>query len=317
MRTNYGKIVVMAVATVILFAGALPCIAAEIKEGIWGEGRPHHGSGRVGKAPTRAGMELTAEQIDRIMERLEQTNPEKAKELTKLRKKNPEKFRVELKKVMHKSFGGYGGQMGRAGGGYGGSMEAMHQRQAGYVARRPGKPGAGPGMEPRRGMIRDAHEEYLEWLKKDYPEEAKELAELRKSKPELYNTRCRLGMKKHRRIMEASKRNPELAKVLKEDLELKQQRDSLLRKIRSAANKDEKNQLVNKLEGVVSNRFDLLVRRKEMEYKQLLKKLDDLKEEVKQNELSVEKWKDAEFKKKNVKDRLGELVNRVSEFDWN
>jgi len=43
---------------------------------------------------------LIKEKINSILDRIEQNQPERAKQLRKLRKKNPEKFRTELKKIM-------------------------------------------------------------------------------------------------------------------------------------------------------------------------------------------------------------------------
>lgn len=45
---------------------------------------------------------LTKEKIDNILDRMEQFRPERAKELRKLRKADPKKFRSELKKIMQK-----------------------------------------------------------------------------------------------------------------------------------------------------------------------------------------------------------------------
>ncbi len=170
--------------------------------------------------------------------------------------------------------------------------------------------------EMMRGRIRERHTEYIEWLKKNYPDEAEKLAELREKKPDLYMRHIVLSLKRYGRIAEAAKENPELAEVLKEDLEFKKERDKLLRKIRAASDDDEKKESVEQLQEVIGSRFDLIVRRKQMEYEQLLKKLEKLRERVKESEAEVGKWKDAEFKNENVKVRLGELISRTEEFRW-
>jgi hypothetical protein len=43
---------------------------------------------------------LTREKINNILDRIEENRPERAKQLRKLRKKNPEKFRTEFRKIM-------------------------------------------------------------------------------------------------------------------------------------------------------------------------------------------------------------------------
>ena len=67
---------------------------------------------------------------------------------------------------------------------------------------------------------------------------------------------------------------------------------------------------------VVSSRFDLIVKRKQIEYEQLRNRLEKLKKEVEQREAEVEKWKDAKFKNESVKARLEELVSGAEKFQW-
>ena len=171
------------------------------------------------------------------------------------------------------------------------------------------------GQGKMRRML-ERHSEYLEWLEKNYPDKAKELAELKDTEPQLYRRMVYLGLKKYGQIARAEKENPELAKVLIKDMELKMERNELLRKIRSAADDDEKKELIEDLEKVISDRFDLIVKRKQMEYERLRKELKKLEKEVRKNEDEVEKWKDSEFKNENVKARVEELVSRADKFRW-
>jgi len=53
-----------------------------------------------GERPQGRQFQLTDEMINRIMARLAESEPEKAKELEQLRKSDPEKFKAELKKSM-------------------------------------------------------------------------------------------------------------------------------------------------------------------------------------------------------------------------
>ncbi len=297
MKTIYGTILVLAMVVVLLTA-APPCGAVEKEEkSIWSEDKPGHGHKR---------FELTDEKIEHIMSRLKETNAEKAEELEKLREEDLEKFKAELRETMRERFekrfkehrkertGPHHG--GRPGGG--GDMPHM--------------PGMHGGMQPGMGM-HWRHAEFLEWLRENYPEEAEKLAGLKEKKPKLHTRRIALTLKKYRRIFEAEKENPKLAEALKEDLVLKEQRDKLLRKIRAASD-DKRGKLVERLEEVVSSRFDLIVKRKQIEYEQLRKKLRKLREQVKQSEAEVQKWKDV--KDKEIKQRLEELISRTEEFKW-
>lgn len=165
-------------------------------------------------------------------------------------------------------------------------------------------------------MMRGDHGVFLKWFKENYPEQAEKLAGLKVRKPGDYDRRLGLSLRKYRRIFEAEKENPRLAKVLKKDLELKGKRVKLLRKIRTAKDDGEKKELTAQLKEVVSSRFDLLVRRKQVEYEQLLRKLEKLKKEVEKRGAEVQKWNDPKTKADNVKMRVDELLSETRRFRW-
>ena len=169
---------------------------------------------------------------------------------------------------------------------------------------------------PRTGGASHTPDQILEWLKENYPEKAENLAKLREENPDLFNRQMRVNRRKYRRIAEVSKENPELANVLKQDLTLKEKRDKILRKIKAATDKKQKQQLISELQGVVGNRFDLLLKRRQITYEQMLKQLEKLKKEVKKHEAELKKHKDKDFKNKNVKARIQKLIERTEEFKW-
>ena len=310
MKTTYGAILVSVMVALMLFT-ALPCRAMEKnEENIWREDNP--GQRRGGRP------ELTNEVIERIMARLEKINPKKAEELARLREKDPEKFKAELRKTVREQIEKrFEGRMERRDG----RGPRRGEQEMPFI--RPGErggpggfgePGGGPKREIFRDRLREKHDEYLKWLEENYPDEAEKLAELKEKKPELYMRQIRLSLKKYGRIARAAKENPELAEALKKDLKLKEKRDELLRKIRAAGNEDEKKELIEDLKGIVSSRFDLIVKQKQTEYEQLRKKLDELKEQVKQRRAEVEKWKDV--KNEKVKTRIEELISQTEKFNW-
>ena len=157
------------------------------------------------------------------------------------------------------------------------------------------------------------HEEYLDWLKENYPQEAQELEKVRQENPELYMRRVMHSSRKYGRIAEAAKDNPELAAVLKEDLELKDERDEIVQKLRSAEG-EETEALTAELKEIVSRRFDLIVKRKQLQHKQLLEKLEKLKKQVEESEAEAEKWEATKDEK--VQSRLKELLERSEKFRW-
>ncbi len=116
MELRRGIIVILvmaAMATVTI----LPCFSEEksnAEEDIWTEGEPRGpgggpgrggpvgGPGRGGRGPGR--YRTSEEEIDHFVNDLKESNPAKAKELTTLREKDPEKFRDELRKTIREQF---------------------------------------------------------------------------------------------------------------------------------------------------------------------------------------------------------------------
>jgi hypothetical protein len=335
MKTSYGTILVLAMA-VVLSTTALYCRAAEDvnkkevksteplppppggvveKEDIWSEDAAKGEPGR---------FELTEEKIERIMNQLAKTDPEKAEELKQLQEKDPEKFKAELREFMQEQFGKRfrkhmeertGQHMKEGGKPFGpGDMPPDSCNTPPGPGGKPFGPG-GMRMPPDAGM-HWRYDKYLDWLKENYAEEAEKLAELSKTDANLYSKQLELSLKKYGRIAEASRENPQLAAVLKEDLVLKQQQDKLLGEIKAAGDNG-KEESVKELKEVLNHRFDAILKRKQIEYEQLLKKLEGLKKEVEQRKAKVEKWKDAGFKNESVKARLEELLGKTDGFKWN
>jgi len=272
-------ILLLAIAAVVTVA-ALPCRAAEKdkdQESIWTEDEGR-GPG-PGRGPGRGKFDLTEEEIDRIMEGVKQRDPEKAKELAKLREKDPEKFQEELRRHGREEFG--------------------------RVVR-----------ERIQKWRQERQTEFIEWLGENDSGEARELAKIKERNPDLYDKKYELAWKKYGRIFEESRRNPELAEVLLEDLKLQEKRDGLLAKIKATKNESEKRRLTAQLEKVVSDRYDLIVRRKQIAYERLLKWLEELRNRIKERRAEIEISQKKQVKAENVKKRMQELFEGNRGFNW-
>jgi len=288
MELTRRVILVLAIA-VVAAVTVLPCFAAEkkAKENIWTEGEqrgpgpgPRPGPGRgPGRGPRR--IELTDEEIDRIMKGLQESNPEKAKELAKLRETDPNQFSFELRR-------------------HGRESEEFDK----IIKERMAK------------LWSERREKFLEWLRKAVPSEAQELAKLKDSNPDLYTKKYELAWRKYGRIYEEGRRNPELAEILIEDLELKKRRDELVKNIKAAQSEIEKKKFVADLEKVVADRFDLIVRRKQIAYGWLIKRLEELRKRIKESRGEIAIWRDEKFKNDNVKKRMQDLLEESPKFNW-
>ena len=76
----------------------------------------------------------------------------------------------------------------------------------------------------------------------------------------------------------------------------------------------EKQKLTTELEKVTSDRFDVVLQRKQMEYDQMQKELARLTEHIKKSEAQLENWK--ANKAERVKERVKELLSRTEKFGW-
>lgn len=301
---SYSKYLIILSAGLMILICLQPCFAEEPQEDIWAD------------EPEFKHRELTPERIERIISHIAERDPKKAEELLQLQQEGPEKFIAELRKIMHHQFG------------------QRHKRHRKDRDSRKIKPEEGPppmfdmmgggGHSGKRAKERceramkmhQKHTEYLEWLQENYPDEANGLADIRDEKPELYMKRLQRSLRKYGRIVRASKENPQLAEILKKDLVLKGQRNALLKEIKTTIDKKKTKALTKELETVVSSRFDLIVERKQAEYEQLNKRLEELKEQVQKSQAQIEKWKDSKFKDENVKSRVDKLVSKAEQFSW-
>ncbi len=278
MKTQYLKITVLAAAVIVL-AVAMPVNAA-------GKGE------KSSWIEDERGWPTSEERMERMMNRLKETDPNKAAEFEKLRATDPNAFRAAIRDMVREQF-----------------KERMLLGDIGGPQPRPG-----PKGEMIRERLYERGDEYLDWLKANYPEEAERLTELQKDKPELYKRQLWLGARKYGRIAEAAQENPELAKVLKEDLELRNKSFEILRKIKATTDEAEKQKLIAELEETTSERFDVILKRKQMEYERLRQEIERLQEQVKQNEIQLEKWNTN--KAERVKERVKELLSRTEKFEW-
>jgi hypothetical protein len=291
-----------AMALAVLLLWLMPTVVtAQDEEDIWDEPRPEWRRERFAPEP---------EMVDEIMERLHQSEPERARELEKLREENPEAFLEEMRDIVREQI-----------------RQRMRERREGDeqgAAERDGRRGWRPdereGRDRRgeymRERFRRQTEEYMEWLEQNLPDEAEELRAVQESSPEQWPRRLGISMRKYRRAFEASRTNPEMAKVLLEDVALKHRRYELLKELGRTTDEAEKERLTAELTEVVAQRYDLIVRRKQLAYEDLARRLEELQQEVQKNEAEMQKFSNEDFKAEHVKARVEELVSHTEKFNW-
>jgi hypothetical protein len=282
-RRSRGIALVVAIATVMI-ATALTCPAAEKgktqDQGIWNEVQPR-GPGRGAPGPRR--IEPTKDEIDRILESFRQRDPKAAADLAKLRKKNPARFMDELRKRARDEF-----------------AKIMRERRNNFLEK---------WRERRRN-------DFLKWLQKTFPSDAQEMAELKDSDPNLYGRKYDLAWRSYGRIFDESGRNPELGNILVEDVKLKRIEDGLVSKIKASTDQGEKEKLEAELEQVIGNRYDLILKRKQLIYEWLLKRLDELQKRINDSRADMLKYQDPKVKAENVEQRAKSLLEKQKGFRW-
>jgi len=223
--------------------------------------------------------DLSEDVVNRIMKGIQQRDPAKAKQLSELRQKNPEQFKALLREQ---------GQV---------ELDQMIRER----------------LDARR---QDRNARFVEWLKANYPSEEQALAKLKERDPQLYISGFDRLMKHYGYIFEADSSNPELGRVLKEDFELKKREEELCKQIRNEKSEAKQQALGAEFQDVVAKRYDLLVRRKEIAYEQLLKKLDDLQRQIRESKDEIGKWRDPKIKQENVKQRTKARTDNRVRFKW-
>ncbi len=162
-------------------------------------------------------------------------------------------------------------------------------------------------------QLEKKHVQFIEWLQANYPEKAADLLAIRTKKPEEFVQQLGEIMKIYEPIKKAENNNPELAKTLRRDLELQDQRDKLLKEI-SQADDDQLPELHKQLRDVVAARFDLIIHKKQLYYDHLRRRLERIKQKIEEQAKELEKL-NAE-KDQSVEKRMKELTEGVESLDW-
>jgi phosphoglycolate phosphatase-like HAD superfamily hydrolase len=260
----------------VVTVAALPCSAADKKDD-----EKSIWTESEGRGPRlgRGRFELTDQEKDRILETLKKSDPEKAKEIAVLREKDPGRFREELRRHAPKEY-----------------SKVMRER-----------------FEKLRQERRD---EFLAFLDKSVPNVAEDLAKLKDQNPDLYTKKFDLVRRKYDRAFQESRRNPELAEILLEDLKLKERSEYLVRKIKATKSERDKKRLTAQLERVLSDRYDLIVRQKIIAYERLLGWLESLQNRIKKSKAEIHEAEKKEVKTENIKQRMKTLLEGRTGFHW-
>jgi hypothetical protein len=170
-----------------------------------------------------------------------------------------------------------------------------------------------PKNEKWKKHIQEKHEIFLKWFEKSYPDRYKHLIQNRDNQPDKFAQRIGEAMKKYGPILREEQRNPELAKALKEDLRLLEQRDRLMHDI-CKAKPEQRQAIFDQLKGVVAARFDIIIRKKQLQYDDVRKRLKNLHRQLEKRAEEMKTLKNEKDAK--VEQRLNELINPEERLNW-
>jgi len=266
--------------------------------------------------------EISNDKTTQILDRIAQDNPAEAARLRELREEDPDEFRAELREFLSEKWRQHDRGMERfeksRRGSDGQPDDDIDRIRTGRRSRSEMEPlskdMAGRMKDRMREQLQAKEKELIEWLAKNEPETAAELAELKDKDMRSYARRVAMETRKYREVIEAEKTDPAYAEVLKNDIDLKEKRDELLKKLAAETDEDEKEELLEELNDIVSERFDVVLKKKQIRLEQLTKRLEELKEQVKQSESELDAFK--ENKSDYIDDRVESLTSRSKDFKW-
>ena len=235
-------------------------------------------------------LELSRESIDQLLSKLDTESPALARQLRQWRKDDPFRFVLEIRRI----------------------ALARNPKAAKAAGRQP-KSVTGEIAVPvdptRQGQWRQNQEkqiaDFLEWFGAAYPEKAKPLQQLRKKDYEEFLNHISAVRRRFEPLMRTEKRDPELAKILRKDIELQDLCGELLGKIAAAKDKDRRT-LTEQLTRVVANQFDIIVQKRRMKYADIESKIGQMQKEVDEQKRQLDQL--VQKKEQATQDRVKELL---------
>lgn len=276
-----------------LRSGPSTATAAEDKTDIWSE-KP---------GPAGQIVQLTDLRIEQILTQLSKQAPKRAEELKKLRKDNPRLFRTKIMQAAQEL--ALKTPSGPAG--------AKKPEGSATGAKGPTGTAGRSGTAKWREHIQKRHDEMLLWLEENYPQEAKKLTALREKNPVMYTRRFNTMRQVYDPIRTAEENNPELAEVLKADLELLRHRDELLKSLEKGPEAKRKKLRVQLAE-VVADRFDLIIHKKQLRYDELSSRIEQMQKRVREQKAELNTLKQG--KEKAIDARIAELTGQSEKITW-
>lgn len=276
--------------------------------------------------------DVKEEMQEKILEFVDRTNPEKGRQLHELRETNPEQFEKEIQETAKKMRE----KLGEA---------HKRNKEPDAVTRatekgewKPAEPGdemprpepqgarkgkeggfgdakrGGPARDSYMEIMRKRNEEFVEWLKVNYPEQAAEFEKATQVNPERAFRDLMPAMMKYRDIFETEKKNPELASLMKKDVDLLERQTEILAAAKNAQDQKAKDEITTELTTITEARFDLILKKRQMKFDELKERLAQLEKEINKQEADLEEL--SKQREVQIQKRVEELLSSDKEIKW-
>ncbi len=266
----------------------------------------------------------------KLLELIDRTNPERGRQLRELRDTNPQEFEKEIDETAKKMRERLGdphkrnkepdavtratdkGDWNKPSAKEDESKRPETQARKGFgdVSKR-----IGAARDSYMELMRKRNEEFVEWLKVNYPEKAVEFEKASEANPERAFRDLMPVMMKYRDIFETEKKNPELASLMKKDIDLLEREGEILTAAKISEKEKDKEKLTAELNSIVAARFDLILMKRQMRFDELKERLAQLENEIKKQEADLEEL--SKQRDEQINKRVTELLSADSQIKWN
>lgn len=173
------------------------------------------------------------------------------------------------------------------------------------------------GMNNLKQRYADRNAEFIEWLEINYPEPAAKVKNAFEANPDsaFKDTMHIWGV--YRGIFEMEKRNPDLALLMKKDLELKDRRDAVLDELACCSDEKKATTLKAELKDLVSARFDIIVEKRRLKFEELNARIQELQKEIQKEQKDLDSLN--ERRNEIISERVNEIISEKKKqaISWN
>lgn len=241
--------------------------------------------------------QVTKAQIEALLEKWGQTQPQRARLFRQLREKDPIQFALIMHQIVQRQ------QVAE-------QPTQPASRQAKEVAAQGSRQEAQEeSREARtarwRQYLMNQLDEYMAWLEENAPQEAKRLEALRHADPDEFVNQVAVSRRRYEPVIRAQKRNPELAELLMVDIDLQDQRDMLLSQIALAQGR-QRDVLIEQLAEVVSRRFDVIVQKRHIKFAEIEARIEKMRQSLQAQKNELQRL--TRQKQRVTQDRVKELL---------